>query len=343
MAILAVLTAINDHGASDAIVYSALALATAWTGMTVWAAGKSDQLGSVWFVLADIVVALLVAAASTGSGAAELFHGGYPMSTLAVTAYAFNLPAAVGAALLLSIEQVTVHIIDARGGIPAVGSVVFIVFAILLGWTMDRLREGEQHRIAVQEELDREVAARVRHQERLDLANRLHDSVLQTLEALRRDADDPDRVRYLARRQERQLRSTISAYRSPYAHSVRAGVRAICDEVEDLYRVDIDAVVRGDAVLDAPREALLASAREAIINAAKHSGSDSVDVYAELDAARVHLFVRDRGCGMNPAAASSGGGLDHGIRKRAEEVGAVVNVTSVPGAGTEVEILWEAT
>lgn len=82
------------------------------------------------------------------------------------------------------------------------------------------------------------------------MANRLHDSVLQTLVVLRRDATDAPQVRYLARRQERELRRTIDEYRSPYDNSLRAALLSICGEVEDLYRVEVDAVIRGDAEMD---------------------------------------------------------------------------------------------
>ena len=40
--------------------------------------------------------------------------------------------------------------------------------------------------------------------------------------------------------------------------------------------------------------------REAITNAAKHSGAGTVDVYAEATAAGVEVFVRDRGTGFDP-------------------------------------------
>ncbi|MEA2002010.1 MAG: hypothetical protein U9N84_09030 [Actinomycetota bacterium] len=342
MVILVVLTPRNDPGANMTIAFGALALATGWTALTVWAAGEADQLGNMWFVIGDIAVVLLVAASSTLAGAEDLFHGGYPLSTLAVVAYAFNLQAALGVSLIMGAEQVIVHVLDDRGTLPAVGSVTFVVVAILFGWAFDHLRLQERQRLAVQEELDLANADRVRHEERIQLANRLHDSVLQTLTALQRDAEDSGQVRYLARRQERQLRHTISEYRSPYAHSARAGVQAICEEVEDLYRIEVDAVIRGDAELDTKHEAILASAREALMNAAKHSGVPSIDLYAELDAERVQVFVRDRGQGFDPASSSTGRGLDHGLRGRAEAVGAVVTVATEPGGGTEVEILWIA-
>src|ERR1039458_5344327 len=50
-------------------------------------------------------------------------------------------------------------------------------------------------------------SARIRAEERADMAARVHDSVLQTLALIQRSADQPQEVAKLARAQERELRS----------------------------------------------------------------------------------------------------------------------------------------
>jgi signal transduction histidine kinase len=342
MAILVALTPGNDPEANMTIAGGALALATVWTATTIWAARTPGQLDRTWFVLVDVVVALLVASASTAAGAGELFHGGYPMSTLAVTAYAFNLRMTLVTAGVLAVHQAVVHDLDGRGLLPAVGSVVFIVFAIMLGWAFDNLRSQERTRLAMQDELDRANAAQIRQEERMGLADRLHDSVLQTLAVLQQDSGDPSQVRYLARRQERQLRRTISEYRSPFASSSRAELQVICDDVEELHRITVQSVIRGDAECDETLSALLAATREALSNAAKHAGVNEIDLYAELDPSHVRLFVKDRGHGFDAATTATGRGMDHSLHKRVEDAGGTATVTSAPGEGTEVEITWEA-
>ncbi len=342
MLLLVILTPIGDPAANKLITFGAMGLATAWTAVTIWAAGGANQLGRAWFVVSDLVVALLVGFASTAADAQDLFHGGYPISTLAVIAFATSMRVTIWGALLMGFEQVIVHFVDDRGGIPAAGSVVFLVFGLLLGWTFQALRSEERRRLEIQEDLDRAEAARVRHEERMDLANRLHDSVLQTLTALRRDAADPDQVRYLARRQERMLRQTISEYRSEFDHSARAEIQGLCDEIEDVHRVEIDTVVRGDAEVDEPFEVILAAAREALTNAAKHAGVDKVDLYAELEPGRIEVFVRDRGHGFDAEATSSGRGIDHGMVRRVAGIDGEAKVTSEVGVGTSVELRWPA-
>lgn len=339
MALLVAAVPGSDPGANLLVVGGAMALATLGLGATIWAARTPDVLGRTWFVIVDVAIGILVASASTIAGAEDLFHGGYPMSTCIVTAYGSSMRGALVTATTLAVHQVIVHIIDDRGLVPALGSVVFLVVAIVIGWAFDNLRALDRDRLAVQDELDRSRAAEIRHQERIELANRLHDSVVQTLTVLRRDADDADRVRYLARRQERQLRQTISEFRSPHSHSARVYFREVCDDIEDVHGVEIDRVFRGDAKLDEHRAAILTLAREALVNAAKHSGSETIDLYAEFDSDRFHIFVRDRGRGFDPALAGDGQGQSLTMRARA--AGATATVSTEPGAGTEVEILWE--
>jgi signal transduction histidine kinase len=341
MAILVVLTPGNDPGANMAIAWGTLALATAWTATTWWAT-RADEMGRYWFVFGDVLITAFVGMAPTIAGAEHLFHGGWLNSNLFVVAYAFNLRVTVGAGIFIGAEQVLVHWLDGRGVVPAAGSVGFLMIGILVGWTFDRLRLQDRQRIAVQNELDEAVATQARHAERLEIANQLHDSVLQTLAALRRDADDAAQVRYLARRQERELRHTISEYRSPHPHSARAEIWTMCGDIEDMHRIEIDTVIRGDAECDERLRAILAAAREALLNAVKHAGVDTIDLYAELKTDRVQVFVRDRGRGFDPASTASGRGMEHSLRRRAEAAGAEVRVATAPGAGTEVEITWQA-
>jgi signal transduction histidine kinase len=341
MTILVVLTPSNDPGADMVIAWSTLALVTAWTAATWWAA-RADELGRTWFVLVDVLITAFVGMAPTIAGAEHLFHGGWLNSNLFVVAYAFNMRVTIAAGVLIGIEQVLVHWIDGRGVVPAAGSIGFLAIAILVGWAFDHLRLQERQRLAIQHELDGAIATQARHQERLDIANRLHDSVLQTLAALRRDSEDSGQVRYLARRQERELRHTISEYRSPHQHSARAELQTICGDVEDIHRIEIDAVIRGDAECDDRLRAILAATREALLNAAKHSGVGTIDLYTEFKPDKIQVFVRDRGRGFDPTLAASGRGMEHSLRRRAEDAGATVNVSTAPGAGTDVEITWRA-
>ena len=62
-------------------------------------------------------------------------------------------------------------------------------------------------RLALERDVER--TARIRSEERSDMAARVHDSVLQTLALIQRHAQEPRRVASLARRQERELRGWL--------------------------------------------------------------------------------------------------------------------------------------
>jgi signal transduction histidine kinase len=173
-----------------------------------------------------------------------------------------------------------------------------------------------------------------RLRERSALARRLHDSVLQTLNLISAAADEPAEVRYLARVQERDLRRTISEYESPFEDSFRARLLEARAEVEDRYRVEIDQFIKDDAEMDETLEAMVGAAGEAMNNAARHSDSDRIDLFAEIREDTLHISVRDRGRGL--AEPSDGTGISKSIVERVHEVGGTVTIRSEPGHGTEV-------
>jgi signal transduction histidine kinase len=192
--------------------------------------------------------------------------------------------------------------------------------------------------------LDEERAARIRSQERTELAAHLHDSVLQTLALVQRRADDPRAVAALARRQERELRAWLSgAPERSRRDSVAAAVEAVAAAVEGAHGVAIDVVTVGDARLDARGEAVVAAAREALVNAAKFAGDAAIAVYAEADDGRIRVFVRDRGPGFDAAAVpAERRGVRDSIVGRMERHGGRATVTTAPGTGTEVELVMDS-
>jgi signal transduction histidine kinase len=187
-------------------------------------------------------------------------------------------------------------------------------------------------------QLSSERAERIRSQERADIAAHLHDSVLQTLALIQRNAGSPREVARLARGQERTLRSLLYGDRTATGQFADE-LRTAAAEVEDAYAVSVDVVVVGDAPLDGDLAALAAAAREALVNAAKHSGVDAVSVYAELEPHEVSVFVKDRGIGFDmDAIADDRQGIRGSIVGRVERHGGTVRLTSAKGAGTEVEL-----
>ena len=188
-------------------------------------------------------------------------------------------------------------------------------------------------------DLSEERAARVRSQERADVAAHLHDSVLQTLALIQKHADDGRAVSRLARAQERDLRAWLYAEPAAAATSVMGALREATAEVEDGHGVPVEVVTVGDAPLGETVRPVVLAAREAMVNAAKHSGADRVDVYAEAGDQEVEVFVRDRGRGFDPdAVAEDRLGVRRSILDRVERHGGTARLRSKPGEGTEVRL-----
>jgi len=189
-----------------------------------------------------------------------------------------------------------------------------------------------------------ERAQRIRSQERAEMAAHLHDSVLQTLAMVQRRSGDPQEVAALARRQERELRAWLAERPAPGQKALLApALEAAATEVEERHGVPVEVVVVGDRELDAGAEAVVGATREAMTNAAKFGGGSPVDVYAEATDGRLQVFVRDRGPGFDPAAVPDDRrGVRESIVGRMERHGGRARLTSATGAGTEVELLLEA-
>ncbi|MBC7631210.1 MAG: PspC domain-containing protein [Flavobacterium sp.] len=188
-------------------------------------------------------------------------------------------------------------------------------------------------------DLSDERRARVRSQERADVAAHLHDSVLQTLALLQKNAGDSAAVATLARRQERELRAWLYGNDEQSGDSLVAALRAAAADVEDVHHVSVEVIAVGDAALDADVAAIAKAAREAMINAAKHAGVDRIDVYAEADGRTVEVFIRDRGVGFEPdVIADDRMGVRGSIIDRVERHGGTATIRSGPGEGTEVAL-----
>lgn len=219
---------------------------------------------------------------------------------------------------------------------PAGGTVLLIAgFVVVFGpWWLSLARQ-----------LVNERQARVRAEERADMAARVHDSVLQTLALIQRSSDSPQRVVQLARTQERELRSWLFDGRRPgsfgeeEAATLAAGVQLIEHEVESTHDVAIEAVTVGDCPLAEDLRALLAAGKEGTVNAAKWSGAPVVSLFAEVEPSKVTLFVRDRGRGFEPAEIPEDRrGIAESIRARVARYGGTAVIRSSPGDGTEVEL-----
>lgn len=239
--------------------------------------------------------------------------------------------------LVLAAVSIGAHRAHAYGPYrPVIGGLLIVAAVVVLfgPWWLRLLRDLVQER-----------QARIRAEDRADMASRVHDSVLQTLAMIQRSAGDSQKVVQLARAQERELRAWLFEGDIPGAvggdvTAVAAGMQAIGREVEELHGVPVDVVTVGDGALDERLRALLDAAREAAVNAAKWSGAPRVSLFSEVEPTRVSVFVRDRGNGFDPdAVAADRHGIAESIQARMLRHGGRATLRTSPGRGTEVELV----
>lgn len=188
-------------------------------------------------------------------------------------------------------------------------------------------------------DLSAERRERIRTQERADVAAHLHDSVLQTLALLQKSADDPAAVSTLARRQERELREWLYGSDTRTTQTLSSALADLAGQVERDHHVAVEVVTVADTPVDDRMTVLLQAAREAMVNAAKHSGADRVDVYAEVTEDLAEIFVRDRGSGFDLQAVPGDRlGVRRSIIDRMHRHNGHAEIESGPGNGTSIRL-----
>lgn len=189
------------------------------------------------------------------------------------------------------------------------------------------------------EDLNTERRARIRSEEKADMAAHLHDSVLQTLALIQR-SDDPKKMVTLARSQERELRSWLFDKQASDTQTLRGELADAANRVEEAHDVPVSVVVVGESHLNGDRQrAIIGAATEAMMNAAKHSGADRVSVFAEASEAQVDIFVTDQGKGFDVDGVDDDRqGIAESIKGRMHRHGGTAKVDSESGVGTEVHL-----
>jgi signal transduction histidine kinase len=212
-------------------------------------------------------------------------------------------------------------VIFALVGLLGVG----VVVAPLLWRTFSQLRSERE--------------GRIREQERAEVAAMIHDQVLHTLALIQRNSTDIKEVQRLARGQERSLRNWLYKPSASPTERFAAALEQAAAEVEDTYAITVETVVVGDTQCDDAVAALVAAAREALVNAARHAGVQTVSLYAEVEAEELSVFIRDRGAGFDLTTVED---TRHGVRGsiigRMRRHGGKAEIRSAPGDGTEVRL-----
>ncbi|HEY0260837.1 MAG TPA: PspC domain-containing protein [Lacisediminihabitans sp.] len=231
----------------------------------------------------------------------------------------------MGLALLLSSSRVGAMTAVISVFTIAAGIAVLVVPVSVRAWSE---RMGER-------------TARVREVQRAEIAAHLHDSVLQTLALIQTRAGASSEVARLARAQERELRDWLFAGTTPTGNDLASELRDAAAAIELEYPARLEVVVVGESAR-AANAAIVAAAREAMVNAARHAGGE-VSVYLEVSDGAADVFVRDRGPGFDMADLPTDRlGVRESIVGRMSRAGGWATVApGAGGIGTEIHLHLE--
>jgi signal transduction histidine kinase len=290
------------------------------SGRTLWAALLVLVAGSLLLHAVGLSDRAVAGIALVAAGFALAWRQGGSFRPGEPLSFGGLVLAGIGAVLLLEGGGATTTVL-APGAVA--GALLLIAGPWLWRLALDR---------------DAERAARIRSDERSEVAARVHDSVLQTLALIQRHAQEPRRVAFLARRQERELRGWLYGER-PFgdeSSSLVATLSAVAADVEEVHGVRVELASAGDCPAD---DALVLAAREAMTNAAKFASVDEIDVYAEVTDDAVSVFIHDRGAGFDRTdVPADRRGLIDSIEGRLERAGGRATIVTKPGEGTDVEL-----
>lgn len=282
--------------------------------------------GMVWPVILLAFGAALVwerSSAESRTKLANLANAGKPRSRAQII---------IGASLMAA---GVVVILTSLGSFQSLGPVAIAVLLTAVGFML----VFGPWALGLFDDLKEERHARIRSEERAELAAHLHDSVLQTLALIQR-SDDPQHMTTLARAQERDLRTWLFTPEREHAgETVGEAVTAAAAKVEAAFDVPIEVVVVGDRQAIGKSAPLIAATAEAMANAAEHSGARQVSVYIECSPESVQAWITDQGTGFDPdQVGDDRKGIAESILARMERSGGTADIVS-SGEGTEVHLI----
>ena len=241
----------------------------------------------------------------------------------------------IGAGLLLLVAAITLFSLRSGSLTVALNVGLAAAFGIVgLGFMVGPWL------LRLSSDLSEEREARVRSEERADVAAHLHDSVLQTLALIQRSAGDPATVSRLARAQERDLRSWLFDDERRGSGDARSGAPRGGRRGGGRARRPRRGGLRGRRAdhRRGPTRWCSRPARRSPTPRSTPARAPSTCT-PRRPPSGVEVFVRDRGTGFDPdRVAEDRQGVRSSIIGRMERHGGSASVRSTPGEGTEVRL-----
>ena len=206
-----------------------------------------------------------------------------------------------------------------------------------------------------------QIRLRVRHAERERIARELHDTLLQStqglilgLQAATSSLPETDHTRQNIEAQLDGADAVVGETRNRVLE-LRKAMAGDTELLQELTTAGTEFSNGGPVLFSAvnvgePRalaavvsEEIFLITCEALRNAFAHGQANHVEVEVHYERRALRIRVSDDGGGIDPTVLAAGERPGHwglpGMRERAQQIGATVNIASVPGKGTRVELL----
>lgn len=215
-------------------------------------------------------------------------------------------------------------------------------FAVIIGFAVRYLRrQGATLDLLTAERLaaqTKQAAA----QARLEHFRVLHDTVLATLTLIGRGGleQSSEQMRERCAREADLVRRLMTIDADVQTTTLAERLTEVVDGAQALgLRVHFSADTTPE-VSDEVARAVAGAAQEALNNVLLHAGTRTAWVTATTADGALMVRVVDRGAGFHPGDSHRGFGLPWSVTERMNAVGGTSRVSSAPGDGTCVELVW---
>ena len=241
-----------------------------------------------------------------------------------------------------------------KNPLAIVASLAFLVTAWVISAMVSRVRKMTEAQVTLR--FEERLAERTR------IARELHDTLLQSFQALMlhfQSASDmlspgapkqaledalnhADQAILEGRNAIQNLRSSTSVT-NDLAQTIAALGEELSGSGTNCNSARLDVSVEGKPHELSPvlRDDVYCIVREALRNAFRHAQASKIEAEITYSEHLVRLRIRDNGTGIDPKVAEAGReghwGLQ-GMRERAQQIGAQLEIWSHAGAGTEVDL-----
>ncbi|MBI5775526.1 MAG: sensor histidine kinase [Verrucomicrobia bacterium] len=237
---------------------------------------------------------------------------------------------------------------------------LLVLAAVALAWVALLQRRVAEQTEVISSKVEREAIL----EERQRVAREMHDTLAQSFsglgfqldalaEQLPREAEPAQRrletAKQMVRHGQEEFRRSLMNLRAQELErgSLATALPELARQITAGTGIELRCDVRGTprGLPEAVEMNLLRIGQECLTNVVQHAGAKHIEIELRYDAAGVRLRVADDGAGFSPQSLppTPGGHFGwRGIRERAEQIRAKVDLSSQPGRGTEVIVTCPA-